>query len=310
VIAERPSVDLLEAAGEDRLRFVNGLVTCDVKSLAPGDGRYGFFTGAQGKLLADVVVLALADRLWLELPAGKGGEIAAHLRRYQVADRVEVRPLGDRCALLLAGPRAVEALGADAVPSAAPWSHSAATLGGLEVLVVRQGRVGVDAFSVWVAAAEAPALRESLSSLSEFGLVPVTPRALDVVRVEAGHGRFAQDFGADHFPQETGAEAEAVSYEKGCYLGQEIVARIHHRGGVQHALRGLLCEGEELPRVGTPLFLEEREVGKVTSAVLSPRLRRPLGLAVLHRRGWDPGARLQLAGGGGEVEVAALPFTA
>ena len=105
-LVDRSWIGRLELRGADRQRLLNGLVTCDAKRLAPGDGAYGFFTGPQGKILADVAVLAFADRLWLELPAGRGEAIAAHLGKYVLADRVEVGPLEDMLPITLVVPRA------------------------------------------------------------------------------------------------------------------------------------------------------------------------------------------------------------
>lgn len=312
-VADRLGVGRLEILGADRQRFVSGLVTCDVKALRAGQGCYGFFTSGQGKILADVVVLALEDRLWLEVPAGKGEEIAGHLRKYLVADRVEVRALEDVVPILVVGERAAALLaeaGVEGLPEDV-WGHRAVRLavaGEVEARVVRQGRCGIEALALWVSGAASVPVQEWLIGR---GAVPLGLEALEVVRVEAGIGRFGADFGPANFPQETGAEAEAVSYTKGCYLGQEIVARIHYRGGVQNGLRGLVFSGETPPEPGTSLVLAEpegeREVGRVGSAVASPRFGRTIGLGILHRRGWEPGTRLRVASGG-EAEVVALPF--
>ncbi|HEY0553554.1 MAG TPA: glycine cleavage T C-terminal barrel domain-containing protein, partial [Thermoanaerobaculia bacterium] len=125
------------------------------------------------------------------------------------------------------------------------------------------------------------------------------------LRAEAGIPRFGRDFGAENFPQETGAE-EAVSYTKGCYLGQEVVARIHYRGGVQKSLRGLVFDCAA-PAPGAALLAEGREAGTVTTVVDSIALGRPIGLAILHRRGAGTGIRLEVAGGG-TAEVRDLPL--
>ena len=319
-VADRGWVGRLEIVGEDRRRFLNGLVTCDVKELGAGDGRYGFVTGPQGKILADVVVLGLEDRLWLELPAGMTESIAGHLRKYVVADRVEVRPLAEMVPILVAGPRAAALLDDWEGLPAASWAHRKASLGGTEARVVRQGRSGVEAFSVWVSGSVAGSVWEWLLAEGERrGVPPTGPagpaapvgyEALDLVRVEGGVGRCGQDFGDANFPQETGEEAEAVSYTKGCYLGQEVVARIHYRGGVQNALRGLLLPGSEPAALGTALLFDGREVGRLTSAVASPRLGRAVGLAIVHRRAWEPGTIVRLGEQGGEAEVVELPFVA
>jgi len=118
-----------------------------------------------------------------------------------------------------------------------------------------------------------------------------------VLRVEAGIPRFGQDFGPDNFPQETGDES-AVSYTKGCYLGQEVVARIHYRGGVQKALRRLELDGD--PKPGSTLLFEDREVGKATSIVRTLE-GRTIGLGIIHKRAAEPGTRLEVAGGGTAV---------
>jgi folate-binding protein YgfZ len=317
-LADRPAGDRLEMLGADRQRFLNAYVTCEIKGLAAGQGAYGFFTSAQGRILADVVVIEHGDRLWLELPAGQQETIDGHLRKYLIADRVEIRPLGEMLPLTLAGPGAPEVLAGPAglAPGLAlppePWSHTRAMVAGIEVTVQRRELLGVPALTLWVSASLAALLREDLLAWSAgsggagAGLCPVGPEALEVVRTEAGIPRFGHDFGPQNFPQETGLE-EAVSYTKGCYLGQEVVARIHYRGGVQKALCGLVFEGSAVPAPGTALLYEGREAGTVGTAVHSPALDRPAGLAILHRRAAAPGSRLELAGGGG-AEVRPLPL--
>jgi folate-binding protein YgfZ len=328
-LADRSAVGRLALLGADRQRFLNGQVTCDVKALAPGDGAYGFFTSHQGKILADVAVLALEDRLWLELPPGRAEEMAAHLGKYIIVDRVEVLPLDDYRVLTLAGPRAAEVLHtlAPDLPERPeqpeqperphrpelperPWSHlHLAELGG-GVLLVRQAGLGVSAWSLWTPAD----LTEELTTrlLAVPGVRPVGPRSLELVRTEAGIPLYGRDFGADNFPQESGLEEQAVSYTKGCYLGQEVVARIHYRGGVHKGLAGLVFPAG-LPPAGAKLLLEEKEVGTVTTAVESPALGRAIGLAILNHRAAEPGTRLAVVAedgdaSGGPAEVHPLPF--
>jgi folate-binding protein YgfZ len=296
-LVDRSDVGRLELMGEDRQRFLNGLVTCDVKALAAGEGAYGYFTDRQGKILSDVVVLALADRLWLELPASVADAIRGQLGKYIIADRVEIKPLDDLVVWTIAGPaaRAVLAAVSDAAPPASAWSHGKATLDGSELQWVRQARLGVEAWSLWVSASIARSLAEALVDRGAArGLRPVGRSALEVVRVEETIGSFGRDFGPANFPQEVG-ESSAVSYTKGCYLGQEIVARIHYRGGVNHRLTGLELVTAVEPAPGSALLLEDREVGTVSSVVESPR-GGWIGLAMIHRRGWEA-AEFSIAGG-------------
>lgn len=277
----------LELLGKDRLRFLHNYVTCDVKGLAPGAGAYGFFTSPQGRILSDAVLLALEDRLWVEVGPGQEEPIAAHLKKYILADRVEVRSLEDMLPMAVLGPRAEEVLGADLSALGAAWSHARIAVHGTEVELQRRGLMGAPAWTLWVSASVAAPLVERLI---EQGARPVGFEALEALRAEAGVPRFGRDFGPDNFPQETGID-EAVSYTKGCYLGQEVVARIHYRGGVQNVLRRLFFEGVE-PAQGVALVHDGRETGKATTVVGS------MGLGILHRRAAEPGTRVEVEGGG------------
>jgi folate-binding protein YgfZ len=293
-LAGRSEAGRLEMLGADRQRFLNAYISCEVKPLAPGDGAYGFLTSAQGRILSDAVVLVHADRLWLEVGPGQAETIAAHLRKYVIVDRVEIRLLEDMVPLILIGPRAFEVLGVS-VPEG-DWKHARVMVDGTEVTAQRLGLQGAPAVSLWVSASIAPHLRERL--LAREGVRPVGQEALDVLRVEAGLPRFGVDYGPDNFPQETGI-AEAVSYTKGCYLGQEVVARIHYRGGVQKELRRLVFEGEARP--GSVLSFEGREAGAATTVVRSPVSGKRIGLGIVHKRAAEPGTRLEVEGGGAAV---------
>jgi aminomethyltransferase len=292
----------LVVTGADRHRFVNAYVTCDVKGLAADSGAYGFFTTPKGGILSDVTVLALEDRLWLRVAPGADASLGDHLRRYILADRVAVQPLADVALLTLAGPRAREVLAGTAEALAAAWRHVHATVAGAEALVERTGRLGVEAYTLWAPAGEAERLAERL--LENPLVRPAGFEALETLRAEEGIPRCGRDYKVDNFPQETGVE-EAVSYTKGCYLGQEIVARIHYRGGVQKTLRGLLFDAEVAP--GTPVLHDGREAGKATTVVYSPTLKRWIGLGIVHKRAAEPGTRVELAAGG-SAEVAELPL--
>lgn len=296
-LVDRWPVGRLRLTGPDRARFLGGLVTCDVKALGPGRGVYGFFTSVKGRVLADVAVLAFADQLLLELPPGTAAEIAAHLGKYKIADRVEIELADDLAPLTVAGPKAAEALGIE-VPEA-PWSSVETEIAGVPARLVRQGHLGVDGLTLWVESVRAAALAEALLARAGGELVPAGSEALETVRVEAGIPRFGADFDADNFPQETGLGDEGVSYQKGCYLGQEVVARIHYRGGVNRGLRRLrLTPAGAAPPPGAALLHDGRPAGRLGSAVRSPSTGEWIGLAVLHQRAADAGTVLEIEGGG------------
>ncbi|HEX6199253.1 MAG TPA: glycine cleavage T C-terminal barrel domain-containing protein [Thermoanaerobaculia bacterium] len=308
-LVDRSWIDVLELVGPDRERFLNGLVTCEVRGLGDGGGVYGFVTARKGGVLADFALLSLADRFRLELPPGRGDAVAAHLGTYLLTDRVELRPGPAPLPLTLAGPGAKAALRAllDEPPAPAldaRWGHAEVRLAGRPARLAHRPLLGVEAWTVWVEPADAREVAEAL--LAADAVRPVGFDALDTVRIEAGVPWWGRDYDDSSLPQETGIE-EALNFTKGCYLGQEVVARIHYRGGVNRVLRGLQFDGDEPPAEGTELLLEGRAVGRVGSVAVSPTLEGPVGLALLHKRGAEPGTRLELAGGG-EAEVAELPL--
>lgn len=302
--------EILDVLGEDRARFVHGLVTCEVKQLETGTGAYGFFTSGQGRILADAVVAAAEDRLRLVLPAGRAADIAAHLARYLVADRVEPRPAEALARLVLAGPSAAALLARLVLAGPSPgdaWRHRRIEILGVPAWLQVEALLGTPSYALWVTADRAPALRAALLEAGAAeGLAEVGEAALETVRVEEGRPRFGREFALENLPQETGLE-DAVSYTKGCYLGQEIVARIHYRGQASRLLRGLLFDAGEPPPAGTALLYEGRADGAVGSAVWSPRLECLAGLAILHRRAAEPGSELALESGG-TARVVELPF--
>ncbi len=306
-LVDRLWVEHLDLGGADRARFLNGMVTAEVRALEPGSGAYAFVTSIKGRILAEVRVRAAEGRLRLELPAGCSEPIAEHLQRYVVADRVELSQRPDWRALTLLGRAAPEVVASltGGEPPDARWAHWTARWRDRELLLERDERLGAPAITLRSPAEAAAGLaRELLETVKRPDLSPVGWLAAEAVRVEAGLARFGPDFGPERFPQEVGAD-EALDFEKGCYLGQEVVARIHYRGGVNHRLVGLLLEGDAMPAAGSPVRHEGQEVGAAGTAVRSPRQGRAIALAVLHRR-VTAGVRVQVDGG--TAEAVELPF--
>jgi aminomethyltransferase len=293
-IVDQPQREWLVASGEDCVRFVNGLVTCDVRELEPGEGVYGFFTSSRGRVLSDVVVTAFEQTLRLDLPSGRTRSIADHMLRYKVADRVEVEPVEERARIVVAGPESVRLLERLLNQSlvASEWGYQRLEDG---MALQRESRLGVAATRIAGPQEDVDTLA---ARLEDAGALRVGSDVVSVVRVERGVPWFGVDFGEENFPQETGLESAAVSYTKGCYLGQEIVARIHYRGGVNRKMWGL--KGTDFAiEVGSELFFEEETVGRVTSAVSSSALKAPIALATVHKKARETvtlanGSRLQL----------------
>ncbi|MEO8605185.1 MAG: glycine cleavage T C-terminal barrel domain-containing protein [bacterium] len=296
----------IAASGDDRVTFLQGMLSNDVKPLAPGHGLYAAQLDQTGKVITDLRLYAEADRLILDVVAWRVAAMRERLEKFLVADDVELTPLDDEAPLLqLEGPMATavvrEALGLDVLPSQ-PLAHARVAFKGAPVRIVMASEV--ERGGVLLAGAPAT-LAALLDACREAGAVPAGMRALDTLRIEAGVAWAGLDMDETTLIMETGREA-AVSFRKGCYLGQEVVERVASRGHVNRRLSGLLIEGDALPARRTAVVADGREVGYVTSAARSPLLGRPIALAIIHRKHWDPGERVQV--GGVEATVAALPF--
>jgi folate-binding protein YgfZ len=291
-------------SGADRRRFLNGYLTCEVATLEPGQGSYGFLTDAKGRVLADATVAATGEELLLLLPPNRCEAVLAHLHRFVIADRVELEPNAEKDLLGVVGPRAAATLGAAGLPAPeADWS-----CGELEEQAVRVQRLGHRGSPAYALVVDADQAGEWAQRLIEAGAVPAGWTALETLRVEAGTPRFGADFGTENLPQETGL-GDAVSYTKGCYLGQEVVARLHYRGRPQRGLAGLEIDAGRPPEPGAALRLEGQEVGTLGSAVASLRWPdRILGLAVVHRKAGEPGTELEISTGGAAT-VCPLPWS-
>jgi len=258
-------------------------------------------------------VLCAMNSLYLDFWQNLKEKIIDHLNRYLVADEVEIADRSEEYATLsLQGPKAEallqEILGPCDLP-AQPKQHAMVTLGGAAVCVVRDSHLGETGFDLIIPAAS---LADSARSLSEAGqsftAAWVGEHAQDILRVEAGIPRYGIDFSEENLLLEVGLE-QAVSFNKGCYLGQEVVERIRSRGHVNRKLCGLLLEGQQPAQAGDPLRANGKEVGHITSSVLSPRLKRPIALGYLNKDFWRPGTELSARGDGTiHATVSALPF--
>ncbi len=299
-LVTRPWFSWFTLSGEDRQRYLNGLVTSDVKSLEAGQGAYGFVTEAKGHVMADILALATSDGLFLRLPPGMDEQISGHLLKYVIIDRVELRQEEGLFALSLVGPQAKEAVTAllAGAPPEQDWTHREAVVADLACRVIAEPFGRSMGWTFLVEADSAPELFQALAA--QGGAEAVGGEAWERLRVEEGRPIFGIDYGPKNFPQETTLE-DAVSYTKGCYLGQEIVARIHYRGGVNRQLCGLRladaggAQGREVRKEG-------RAVGQVTSN------HGALALAILHKKAWEAGTQVEIDGMG-PAEVVALPFS-
>jgi tRNA-modifying protein YgfZ len=296
-LLERPERGLLIVSGSEAAEYLQGQLTNDVEALQPGEGAYAALLDRKGHMQADMRVLRPGEGpdLWIDLEA-EGLEAARrHLQMYKIGREVEVSDAGgERGLLSLIGPRAVEIAGSAPLPE---HDCEEVTIGGARCLAVGTA-AGIDLF---VAGDERDRVHDALRTA---GAVEVSPQAAEILRIEAGRPRFGAEMGTATMPAEAGIVEQAVSFTKGCYIGQETVARLHYKGKPNRHLQGLKLSGVAEP--GEPVRLGDRELGRLGSAGISPAFG-PIGLAILRREA-EPGATVAVGEDGVTAEVVALPF--
>ena len=284
----------LALTGPDAKAFLQGQVTNDVEGLEPGQGCYAAFLTHKGKMLGDLRVLDLGHELLLDTERSALQELFNMIRRFKVGSDVELHKRTLEMGLLsLIGPDSWSVVGAARLPN--EHDNVRTEIGGRTVLLVATD-LGVDVFTQ---AADTNAVRAALD-------VPtVDEEVAEIVRVESGRPRYGIDLDDGVIPQEAGLNERAVSFTKGCYVGQETVARLFYRGKPNRHLRGIKLSAEAAP--GDELRLGEKVVGKLASVAVSPT-RGPIALA-LARREAEPGAPVAVGDGAVPALVVALPFS-
>jgi folate-binding protein YgfZ len=283
-IVDRSERGKLLLTGTESKEFLQGQVTNDVEGLAPGHGCYAAFLTHKGKMLGDLRVLDLGDEgVWLDCERSVLQELFNMIRRFKLGRDVELHKRTLECGL-------VSVVGVRDAEAAAEHDHRVTPLG--RVVATDLG------YDVICDAAETDRVK------AELGLPEATEADYEVARVESGRPRYGLDLDDSVIPQEADLNDRAVSFTKGCYVGQETVARLFYKGRPNRHLRGLRLSGPA--ESGAPLRLGEREVGRIGSSVLSPRLG-PIALAIVRREA-SPGDTLVVGEDGITAEVVDLPF--
>jgi tRNA-modifying protein YgfZ len=313
---DRSNQERLVIQGPDRARFLHNLTTNEVKRLAPGQGCEAFVTSLQGKTLGFVTLQVEDDRILLRTDPGSLEVLLPHFTKYgAVDDVVWSDDSAGTFEVHLSGPALPELLGHLKTEEigAADLGHARASFGGKQVLAIREDPTGAPGLTLIGAKDDRSSVVEYLLQAgASLGLVEVDPAVFDVLRIEAGTPVFGRDINPDNLPQEVGRDRRAINFVKGCYLGQETVARIDALGHVNKMLKGarLLEPGEEVPEPGVALDREGKPVGTLTSAAYSPGWGRPVFLAYV-RMGHDQPMttlRLMVRGQARLAEVAGLPM--
>jgi folate-binding protein YgfZ len=294
-LLDRSECGKLALTGASAKEFLQGQVTNDVEALESGSGCYAAFLTPKGKMLGDLRILDTGDELLLDCERDALQELFNMIRRFSIGFDVELhkRTL-ERGLLSLLGP------GSDATVAGVPASehaHVVTSVGGVSVRAVRSD-IGIDLLC------DAGEVERVGAALLDAGALAVSADAAEVLRIEHGRPRYGIDLDDTVIPQEAGLNERAVSFTKGCYVGQETVARLYYRGKPNRHLRGLRLSAAA--PAGAVLTLGEREVGQLTSVADSPVLG-PIALAIVRREA-EPGATVGVGSGELSAEVVELPF--
>jgi folate-binding protein YgfZ len=297
----------ISLTGEDRVRWLNGMVTNNVRDLEPGRGVYAFLLNPQGHILGDLYAYNRGESLLVDTDQSQVEKILAVFDKYIIMDDVEVANVGDQLtAVGIAGPKSRETLQAAGfeVPDLKPLQFVETTWRDVGVTLIRGDNPQVELFELFLAPGNNDRVFEALSKV---GARPVGTAALDLLRIAAGIPRYGVDIRERDLPQETEQE-RALNFSKGCYVGQEIVERIRSRGQVRRKFTGFAIEGK-LPAVGSKIQVEGKDVGEITSASSLPVAggERLLALGYIRREAATPGKLVEA--GGSAATVANLPFT-
>ena len=301
VLTERIVVRMI---GDDRISFLHGMCSNDIRGLAAGAIIPALFLTEHAHVIADCFVWATDDALLLDINRDAWPRVRAHLERLLVADDVEMEELGELAAIDVEGPNARDAirgLAGKAADMLEPWRHTSAE----DFRIASLPRFGAPAFTILAASRK---VADLLVHVCAIGAMQIGTEALEVLRIEHGLARIGVDAGDKTIALEARLNP-AISFNKGCYLGQETIERATARGALKKRLYGLRIGGPRAPAQGALVMLDRKEVGRLTSVAISPRFGI-IGLSILHHSAWTEGAVVSVRDADGEVRatVSELPF--
>ena len=295
---------LFTVTGKDRVRWLNGMVSNNIRDLAPGHGVYAFVLNAQGQIQGDLYAFNRGESLVLEINRAQSDSLLTLLRRYIIMDKVEIQETPDLIPVGVTGPESTGALEASGivVPDLKPLELLGMHWNGTDIALVRTDNPEVQGYELWTPSERVDSLFQTLNSA---GAAEIHALTVEEFRILSGIPKFGQDIRERTLPQETGQE-RALNFTKGCYIGQEIVERIRARGSVHRMFTGFELEAAP-PAPGTKIQSEGKDVGEITSVASVPlREGRFLALGYLRREFAAP--EKELSAEGRKLKIRSLPF--
>ncbi len=306
---------LIRVEGQDRQRFLNAMLSNNTAALELGQGCYATFLNPKGHMVTDLVVYADEASYLLEVEAHVVPTFLEAIDFFVISEDVTFAVETEKWAALgVQGPKAPDALvavsGQESVRDLAPYGNQSCRIEGHDVWIARRSYTRQPGYLLLVDPAAAETVWTTIRQQGEaFEGRAVGLEALDTLRIESGTPRFGVDMTEATIPIEANLQ-DAISYTKGCYVGQEVIARVDARGHVNRQLVGLLLGPTGLPEAGAKIFSPDREVGWITSATQSPTMQQTIALGYVRREALEPGTALQVRTDAGEIPamVSALPF--
>ncbi len=324
---DRSGSGRLRITGPDRAAWLQGLLTNDIAALTPGTGCYATFLTAQGRMISDMRVLECGEFMLLDVPAGRQADVRERLERFIITEDVAIEDVKDVLGRVgvygPSSPEILERLFSTLPDEAHQWTslrdydNRHASFAAQPAIVAASRKIGhgdIYGFDLYVPTESVEPLVETLAAADVERL---DDEAWHTLRVEAGRPLFGVDMDTDTIPLEAGIEERAISFTKGCYVGQEVIIRVMHRGGGRVAKRLVGFEALSADawssshwlQAGAPLFAGERQIGTLTSHAFSPWLSRAIALGYVHRDFTEPGTVVRVgASGEHEARLTALPF--
>lgn len=301
----------IRLAGPERTQFLHGMVTQDIKGIPEGSGAYALMTDPKAHILADMKVYNLGDWFLLDVEPELKDKVIHTLDKYLLVEAT-LDDITDQYGLLsIQGPGSealLRTLLSEPGIPVAEYQHLPGKLAGVEIVVIRTGYTGEIGFELLIPRERVKEVWDVL--MFQDSVTPVGMMAWDILRLEAGIPRYGIDMDENNLPLEVGVEKQAISYTKGCYIGQEVIARMKYRGHANRFLMGFKFQGEKVPQRGDKIRKEDKEIGWITSAVFSPGFKSALGMGYIHREYAQPGisVRVESSQESLEGEVVTLPF--
>ena len=299
-LIDRSSQGTVALTGADRASFLHALLTNDIATLKQGQGVYAAYLTPQGRMISDMRVIETGSRVLLAVDRDVAAPLAERLDKLIFSEDVHVRNASDMAVIGVHGPSSARmiqhATGLSVADLAGPYDNITVE----SLTVVRDDGLGVPGYDLYVPAGERDAIR---MKLVEAGAVETSEETAETLRIEEGRPRFRTDMSTDTIPLEAGLEDRAISFTKGCYVGQEVIVRVMHRGHgrVARRLVSIVITNGSVPARGDTIVRGDRVVGEITSATYSPKLGSPLALGYVQRE--HAGVGTELIVGGSQARV-------